>query len=279
MIEKERHIAILGRREAFHGAAAGYHFGHDVVLLESDSFDVLIDHVQSGRAAYGVMAWENSLAGPVPGNQERLRLSGLHASSEILLSINLHLAGMAGTPLSALREVHSHPMALKQVSRFLRQHPWITAVEASDTANAARKVAEKGDPSLAAVTGQAAIAQFGLALLQPNVEDRRGNQTRFLVLQKEPPSTENPERILLTGQPDGGLSSLSGPLAAMHAAGLKLRRLDSLPDPDGGWRYQLYLDFNVEGRMPWQAVQDWLSEQLPELRLLGVFPAGKTYIG
>jgi len=272
-------VAILGRREAFHGAAAGYHFGSDVPLLESENFDVLIDHVRSGRAEFGVMAWENSLAGPVPGNQERLRLSGLQATREILLSINLHLAGLAGTPLADLREVHSHPMALKQVSRFLDQHPWINAIEAPDTANAARRVAERGERTLAAVTGQAAIDRFGLAVLQPNVEDRTGNQTRFLVLQKEAPAIETPERILLSGRPDGGWAGLAKALAELNEAGIKLRRLDSLSDPDGGWRYQLHLDFFIEARMPWPSVQDWLSRSMPELSLLGAFPAGKTFIG
>jgi len=272
-------VAILGRREAFHGAAAGYHFGKSVELLESGSFDILMDHVLTGRAEFGVMAWENSLAGPVPGNQERLRLSGLQATGEILLSINLHLAGLPGTALADLREVHSHPMALKQVSRFLQQHPWITTIEAPDTANAARKIAEKGDKTLAAVTGQAAIDQFGLALLQPNVEDRPGNQTRFLVLQNAAIPVEAPERILLTGRPDGGLAALSVQLAALHSAGVKLRRLDSLTDPEGGWRYQLYLDFIVEGRMPWAEIQVLLSRLPSELRLLGAFPAGKTFIG
>lgn len=278
-MSEQQQVAILGRREAFHGAAALYHFGKEASLLESESFDALIDHVKTGRAQYGVMAWENSLAGPVPGNQERLRLSGLKASREILLSINLHLAGAAGTALADLREIHSHPMALKQVSRFLSQHPWISAVEAADTANAARRVAESADRTKAAVTGQAAIDQFGLAVLQPNIEDRTGSQTRFLVLENQPAVVEAPERVLLSGRPERGWAGLAHAFGALDAVGIRLRRLDSLTDPDGGWRYQLYLDVIVEGRMPWTVVHAHLTRLAPGLEILGAFPAGKTFIG
>jgi len=272
-------IAILGRREAFHGAAAGYHFGAEASLVETSSFDELIRLVQEGHTDYGVMAWENSLAGPVPGNQERLRLSGLYAGAEILLSINLHLAALPGANREDLREVHSHPMALKQVSHFLDLHPWIVPIEATDTANAARLVAERGDPRAAAITGPTAAGHFGLGILQHHVENRPGNQTRFLVLQQGFVVPEKPERVLLSGRPDGGLAALTHPLAALHQAGLKLRRMDSLTDPDGGWKYQLHLDLMVEGRLSWPAVERELSRLPGELRLLGAFAAGKTFIG
>jgi prephenate dehydratase len=272
-------IAILGRREAFHGAAACYHFGAEATLVETSNFDALIQEVQEGRADCGVMAWENSLAGPVPGNQERLRLSGLNAADEILLSINLHLAALPGTSIADLREVHSHPMALKQVSHFLEKHPWIVPKEATDTANAARLVAEAADPQVAAVTGPTAAAHFGLNILQENVENRPGNQTRFLVIQQGFLVPDNPERLLLSGRPDGGIAVLAQPLAALHKAGLKLRRMDSLTDPDGGWKYQLHLDFTVEGRQPWAVVEKHLALLPEELILFGAFAAGKTFVG
>ncbi len=272
-------VAILGRKEAFHGTAARGFFGNEVNLLELDSFDSLLQKVKAAEAACGVMAWENLLVGPVPGNQERLRLSGLRATGEVLLSINLHLAGFAGTPLEHIRHVRSHPMALRQAGLFLESHPWMTPEESTDTANAAREVFESKDTSKAAITGSTAASRFGLALLCQNIEDRTGNQTRFLIISRKGAIEEKPERVLFACRPESNISRLAGHLLALSQLGLSLRKLDSLPDPAGNWNYLIHLDFDMQLPDRWPRALALARRKLPGFAFLGAFRAGKLISG
>ena len=75
-------------------------------------------------------------------------------------------------------------MALKQVTRFLAAHPHIKAVEAYDTAGAARMVAIRRDPTAAAIAARWAAAHYGLVILEEGLEDRPDNATTFVLVRR-----------------------------------------------------------------------------------------------
>ncbi len=59
------------------------------------------------------------------------------------------------------------------------------ALDAGDTAGAAREVAELGDPTLAAISPPLAAEIYGLDVLATDVEDEEHNTTRFVVLSRD----------------------------------------------------------------------------------------------
>jgi len=119
------------------------------------------------------------------------------AAAEVVIEIRHYLMGRRGAPLSEIREVRSHPVALAQCRRFLAQHPGMRAVAVHDTAGAAREVARQDSPSLAAIAPRGAAARYGLDVLASDVQDRRDNQTRFFLMY--PQGKEGPASPL-----DGG---------------------------------------------------------------------------
>ena len=98
-----------------------------------------------------------------------------------------------GATLDGVRRVHSHPVALGQVRKLLRDLG-VEAVVQGDTAGAAQMVAEWGSREDAAVASSLAAEIYGLDVLRANVEDAAHNTTRFYVAAREPrtPAPDTP---------------------------------------------------------------------------------------
>src|SRR5947207_9826796 len=114
------------------------------------------------RAHYGLLPIENSLVGSIATNFDLIAESGLAIVGEVVSSVHHCLLGVAGASRGSLRRVLSHPVALAQCERFLRQLAGVEVVAFYDTAGAAAEVARRGDRSLAAVAGALAGRRYGL---------------------------------------------------------------------------------------------------------------------
>jgi prephenate dehydratase len=99
----------------------------------------------------------------------------------------MHLLGVPGATLDQVREVRSIPVAAAQCRRFLHEKLGgdVPLVPVDSTAEAARRVAEGGDPSIAALANGLAAENFGLDVLAEGVEDHPDNATRFVAVQRQ----------------------------------------------------------------------------------------------
>lgn len=184
----------------FHGSIGA--FAHiacksafpDARSIAGDSLIDVVDAVRSGAADVAVLPCENVLAGRVPDIHMLLPQAGLSIVGEIFLPIELHLVAPEGWSLAQIRRVHSHPVALRQVQRFLGSNG-LFAVAQSDTATAAALVKQKGDRADAAIASDLAARIYGLEILKRNVQDDPFNMTRFYVLASTPivPAVDQPD--------------------------------------------------------------------------------------
>src|SRR5205807_162303 len=138
------------------------------------------------RAHYGLLPIENSLVGSIATNFDLIAESGLAIVGEVVSAVQRCLLGVPGAGRAALRRVLSHPVALAQCERFLRGLSGVEVVAFYDTAGAAAEVARRADASLGAVAGALAARRYGLAVLAERIEDEPHNQTRVLVVAREP---------------------------------------------------------------------------------------------
>jgi len=154
-------------------------------LMPCRTFDDVARAVVNGHADYGVLPVENLIAGPVHEALDALaRFESLERVRELSLPIRLALLGLPGAELQGIRQVLSHPVALKQCARWLWEHRLITVVEAHDTAGAARMVGIRRDPTVAAIAAPWAAEQYGLVVLAEGLEDRYDNATRFALVRR-----------------------------------------------------------------------------------------------
>jgi len=176
------------RAVAFQGAPganshrAALEYAPDCLPLPCFSFEDALDAVKEGRADRAIIPIENSQHGRVADIHFLLPESGLSIIGEHFLSIHHALMATGEGPFTA---AYSHPQALGQSRRFLRERG-IVPMAYADTAGAAAFVKEMGDPAAAAIAPRLAAQLYGLRVIEDNVEDSADNTTRFVVLARAP---------------------------------------------------------------------------------------------
>src|SRR5689334_22378254 len=148
------------------------------------TFEDAFTAVASGEADLGMIPIENSVAGRVSDIHHLMPTAKLHIIAEHFLPIRNQLMAPYGATLKGLKTVESHIMALGQCRKFIRKLG-IKALVAADTAGAAREVAERGNPTSAAIASRLAAKIYGLKILAEDVEDESHSTTRFVVLSRE----------------------------------------------------------------------------------------------
>ncbi len=180
----------MSGRIAFQGELGAY--GHqacadarpDYTPLPCMTFHDTMSAVRDRAADLAMVAVENSIYGRVADVHQLLPKSGLHIVAEAFVRVHVNLLGVRGSRLDQVREAHGHPVILPQCSGFLRRHA-INGVISSDNARAAREIAERGDPSHAALASEMAAKIYGLEVLAAHIEDRPDNTTRFLIMARD----------------------------------------------------------------------------------------------
>src|SRR5437773_177966 len=179
------------KRIAFQGEPGAYS-EEALFLLEPHAasqpyreFRDVAEAVVERRADLGLLPIENSLVGSIATNFDLIAESGLAIVGEVVSSVHHCLLGVPGVERAALRRVLSHPVALAQCERFLRELSGVEIVAFYDTAGAAAEVARRRDASLGAVAGVLAARRYGLDVLAAGIEDEPHNQTRFLLVARE----------------------------------------------------------------------------------------------
>ena len=253
------------KRIAFQGEPGAYS-EEALFLLAPDAqsqpyreFRDVAQAVLEHRAELGLLPIENSLVGSIATNFDLIAESALAIVGEVVSAVHHCLLGVPGAQRAALRRVLSHPVALAQCERFLRELSGVEVVAFYDTAGAAGEVARRKDTSLGAVAGVLAARRYGLEVLAERIEDEPHNQTRFLLVARDatPPPADVPAKTTLRLKLPHRPGTLARALAPFADAGLNLTKLESRPDRSTPWEYLFYLD--VEGRAAEPAMRSALA--------------------
>lgn len=268
-------IAIQGYKGAFHQEAAEQYFGNDICLHECETFEGLVGSIKEGIANHGVMAVENSLVGCILPNFVLLRESGLNVIGEVYLRISQNLMALPNQSIFDLHKVESHAMAIAQCKPFFKSYPNIHLVESVDTALSAKLIAQKRLAGVGTIGSTLAASMYGLEVLAPSIETNKVNFTRFLVISPiDKPSVSNvpiKATIAFTAKhTPGGLAALLSPLAK---EGVNLTMLHSLPMVGSAWEYIFHADLCYQSMEHARRSMVWLSKNVSQLWVMGVYPA------
>ncbi len=178
----DRSVAFLGGRGSFSEQACERFLpAHD--LMPMSDFEAVAIAVCEGSADVGVLPIRNSLAGPIDAVRVLLAHPELRTIREVELDVRLHLLGLEGAGIAAIRLVASHKAALAQCGAFLAARD-VETVEAPSTAEAARQVAEECDPARAAIASEVAAGAYGLDILERDIQDEAGSITCFAIVER-----------------------------------------------------------------------------------------------
>jgi prephenate dehydratase len=267
-------VAIQGERGAFSHAAALDLVGEAVEIVPCATFDALFAAAVSGRAERALVPIENSLAGSIHENYDRLWASPLHIVAEAQMRIRHCLIGCPGTSLGEIRRVSSHAVALAQCRRFFAERPQVEAVVAYDTAGSVKDMLKEGVPAHASIASKLAATLYGGQILLEGIEDDPQNYTRFLLLAREagPPESASKTSLVFTLKNEAGV--LHRALGAFALRGLDLTKIESRPLRGRPWEYAFYLDVLGDPRGAMEAALGELRGLASELRVLGSYPDG-----
>ena len=266
----ERARAVQGAPGANSHIAALQAFP-DCLPLPCFDFADAIDAVRDGRADCAMIPIENSLHGRVADIHFLLPESGLSITGEHFLPIQYALMGLG--PLAGVKEATSHPQALGQCRHWLRAQG-IQPVAYPDTAGAAALVAEKRDPSLAALAPRAAAGIYGLEILGEGIADADDNTTRFVVLARagHPSIGDGAWMTTLIFEVKNIPAALYKAMGGFATNGVNMTKLESYQRGASFAATEFYCD--VEGRPDDPGLERALAElefQTKSMRVLGTY--------
>jgi RNA polymerase sigma factor (sigma-70 family) len=146
-------IAFQGEPGAYSEAAALRYTDH-ADLVPCESFDEVFTSVADGRASHGILPVENSIGGSIHRNYDLLIEHDLPIVGEVELPIRHHLLALPGTPFESLTRIYSHPQALAQCERFLREMSNVRVNATYDTAGSAKLIKEQQLHDAAAIASE-----------------------------------------------------------------------------------------------------------------------------
>lgn len=243
------------------------------------TFYDIFQAVEDGEADYGMIPLENSYAGRVSEIHTLLQDSNLSIVAEHFLPITHNLVGLKGAKISDIKEVYSHPQALMQCQNNLRDFD-LAVREFSNTAMAAKYVAQAQEVSKAAICSKKAAEIYDLDLIQEAIQDNSNdNVTIFIVIAKEPADVDPDIAPVITTllfsirNIPGSLYKALGGLATNGVGMLKLESY--IP---GGVSSQAKFFISIEGHPSQKNVALALEEMgffSKNVKLLGVYYADK----
>jgi len=268
-------VGFQGIRGAFSEAAIYRHFGESVSTKGFDDFEQVFDAVVNGDTEFGVIAVENSIAGSVSQNYDFFLQKPVVAIAEIYLPIRHFLLASRGVQLRDISAVLSHPMALKQCDKFLREHQ-LRQIPEYDTAGAAQIIAEDRSPDHGAIASELAARYYDLNILAGDIQTNQVNMTRFLVISTEPDENQVPEKTSIAFKTHHHPGALEECLHQLTKNSINLTKIQSRPIPENPWEYVFYADFEggTQESHVTKALDD-LRETARYLLLIGSYPKGK----
>lgn len=274
-VEEPLRVAYLGPEGTFSQLAARQLFGLQARYRECATIDAVFEATSSGDTTYGVVPFENSTEGAVNTTSDALLEGNLRIRQEYVLPIAQCLMSRA-TALSAISTVFSHPQALAQCRLWLAKHlPRAQVVQTTSTAAAAREA--QANDHTGAIASAIAAEIHNLPIIRSNIQDRRENATRFVVVAKDdaPPSGADRTTIAL-GVADGK-GALRKLLSVFEDAGVNLTRIESRPNPKRTWHYVFLVDVEGHRRDPALAkALKAVAKSSDFVKVIGSYPRAKT---
>ena len=269
-------IAFLGPRGTNSEEAAIVYAGADAEFVAVPSIPALVSAVETGLADAAVLPIENSIEGPISTTLDLLiHETGLMIKAEVVVPIRHVMVSASGATLAGIKTVISHPQGLAQCRKFLErflshaeQVAWLS------TAGAVQEVVESGDLTRAAIGPAQAQQLYGGEIIARDIQDIRGNLTRFIVLAaQDEPATGNDKTSIGFTVKENVPGILFKVFQKFADQDIQLTKIESRPIRGKLGLYVFLLDF--EGHRSDPVIESVLLElksMLKELKVFGSYP-------
>jgi prephenate dehydratase len=245
----------------------------DCKTIPCKTFDEVFTKANQDEEVRAMIPESNKATGNI-GLEYLIFKYRLNIYEEKFYPIRHHLLGLPGTKIQDIKNVYSHAQGLSQCSNFIKKNNFVENVRA-DTAGSAKYISENKIKNEAAIASKQSAKIYNLDILASNIEDEKGNVTRFLLMGKPilQPELKNKKYITsflfkLKDKPAALYSALSG----FAIQGVNLTKLQSYPEKNSFSSYFFLCD--LDGHIEEPKVQKSLEElglHCEDFHVLGVF--------
>ena len=249
----------------------------DAKILPCKTFDECFNKAITEPNCTIIIPESNRITGNI-GIEYLIFKHRLNIYMEHFQKIEHNLLGLPGTKLSDIKEVYSHAQGLSQCSKFIKKNNLSEHIRA-DTAGSAEMISRKKDLKQAAIASSLCADIYELEIIKKNIENEKGNLTRFLVMGKNIHQPEFKSEKYITSF----LFKLKSKPAALYQSlggfainGVNLTKLQSYPEKNTFDSYFFLCD--LDGHIEDPKVQKSLKElglHCEDFHVLGVFEADK----
>ncbi|MBX9666373.1 MAG: hypothetical protein K2X93_02095 [Candidatus Obscuribacterales bacterium] len=278
------HVAarvFLAKRGEELGLPTSPEAAKDVAITFSSSrtFQDVYEKVANGSCQFGVIPLANSSVGSITPAWELSLVFQVSMIADVFVPIHHQLIGLPGTDPRNIKVVLSHPVALKQCTKFLTELNWAESHAYWDTSGAAFHVKETNDPTMVAIAGEAAAKVTGLSILAKNIEDFAHNETRFGIVAPVHVAMEAvakffPSRPKLTCcvELDPETVEFSAFVAAtIGRYNARVSNIIPLVIPERIWQYRYILELELTSNQQTQNIWSAIRETASKARILGIY--------
>jgi chorismate mutase/prephenate dehydratase len=266
--KKNSRVCYQGAEGAYSEIAMKTFFGDDVNCFHVETFRDAMSVLEEGSADYAVLPIENSTAGVITETYDLLTEYENYIVGEQIIEIRHCLMGVPGAKLDDIKTVYSHPQSLLQSSRFLSEHSDIRQIGMKNNAFAARKVAEDGDKSQAAIASSLAAKIYGLDIIEEGINQADSNSTRFIIVANQKVFLKGAKKISLCLEIPHEAGALYHIMSHFIYNNLNMTKIESRPIEDKDWEYRFFIDF--DGNLEDSAVKNALRGLREEAKMMKV---------
>ncbi len=249
----------------------------DAEIIPCKTFDECFSKANEDESVKIIIPESNRITGNI-GVEYLIFKYRLNIYAEHFHPVHHHLLGLKGAKISDIKNVYSHAQALSQSSKFIKKNNLVENVRA-DTAGSAKYVSENNNDTEAAIASELSSKIYNLDIIESNIENEKGNVTRFLVMGKTVYQPELKKGKYITSL----LFKLKSKPAALYSAlsgfaiqGVNLTKLQSYPEKNSFTSYFFLCD--LDGHIESPKVKKSLEElglHCDDMHILGVYESDK----
>jgi len=249
----------------------------DAEIISCKTFDECFVKAEQDKNSRIIIPESNRITGNI-GIEYLIFKHRLNIYAEHFYRVEHHLLGMRGTKLKDIKNIYSHAQALSQCSEFIKKNNINENVRA-DTAGSAALISNNKNKNDAAIASKLSAKIYKLDVIASNIENEKGNVTRFLIMGKNVFQPEFRKDNYITSF----LFKLKSKPAALYQSlggfainGVNLTKLQSYPEKNSFSSYFFLCD--LDGHIEDSKVKKSLKElglHCEDFHVLGVFKADK----
>jgi len=249
----------------------------DAEIISCKTFDECFVKAEQDKNSRIIIPESNRITGNI-GIEYLIFKHRLNIYAEHFYRVEHYLLGMRGIKLKDIKNVYSHAQALSQCSDFIKKNNINENVRA-DTAGSAALISNNKNKNDAAIASKLSAEIYKLDIIASNIENEKGNVTRFLIMGKNVFQPEFRKDNYITSF----LFKLKSKPAALYQSlggfainGVNLTKLQSYPEKNSFSSYFFLCD--LDGHIEDPKVKKSLEElglHCEDFHVLGVFQADK----